>query len=281
MRNIKFSFLSACLLLVMVFGFFDTAAQKFKIITKTAEIIDNKVIITYNFATYKQDQRFKVWIEIKNSSGKKLNIESLSGDTGKNITGGKDKQIVWDFLGDKILIDDEIGIEVMAELIVNEVSGIIEEEPDIVEEELVINEKPEKTVSTGKVLILSAVLPGMGITKVKHKKTYLVLGVITYGTAAMSYVYNNMAYNNYTEYSDGETISTESEFFSKSSSQKSLSNIFMYTAAAAWSANMIWTFIAAKNNNSTAGLGKSSKINFTANINPYYKIPELVIIYKF
>lgn len=275
MRNIKFSFLSASFLLMLFIGSVDVNAQDFKIVTKTAEIIDDKVIITYDFTAYKQDQKFKVWIEIKNSSGSKLNIKSISGDTGKNIAGGKNKQIIWDFLDDKILIDDEIGIEVKAKLIVNE-------EPEIIEEELVINEKPKKTVSTGKVLLLSAVLPGMGITKVKQKKTYLILGVITYGTAAMSYVFNKGAYNNYTEYLNNETISTESDFFKKSSSQKSMSNIFMYTAAATWSANIIWTLIAAsKNNNSTASLMKPSKINFTANINPYYKTPEIVFIYKF
>jgi len=32
----------------------------------------------------------------------------------------------------------------------------------------------------------------------------------------MSYIYNNMAYNNYTEYLDNEIISSESDSFNKS-----------------------------------------------------------------
>lgn len=272
MKQIRYILLSTSFTFIMLFGNMILNAQDFKIVTKSAEIVNDQVMVTYEFETFKKNQKFKVWIEIKKSSGEKIDVKSLSGDIGKDIDGGKNKEIIWDFLNDKILIDDEIGIEVFATLINNN-------EQIIIENDIVDNEN-QKTISSGKALLLSAVLPGMGIAKVKQQKYFLALSVITYGTAAMSYIYNNMAYNNYTDYLDNEIISSESASFNKSKKQKSMSKIFLYTAAATWTTNLIWTAVAASKNKSTA-FYKNNKLNFTANINRHYKIPEFGIIYKF
>ena len=268
---------------MLVFSNIKVHAQDFKVVTKTAEIVDNKVIVKYDFETDRQNQQFKVWIEIKNSSGKKIQFNSISGDAGENIKAGKNKTIVWNFLNDEILINDEIGIEVMAKLVNIESVAIDESETkdDIADNNTEIN-KPQKKVSAGQTLILSSVLPGLGITKVNQKKYYLALSVITYGSVAMSYFYNNQSYKNYNEYLNGGTISSRSDFFKSSKSQKTMSNVFIYTAAATWTANMIWTYIAtSKDNKSVAGTEKKNNFNFTININSYNKKPEFGIGYRF
>jgi len=144
MNQIRFLFLSTSFVFIMLFGNSILNAQDFKIVTKSAKIVNDEVLVTYEFKTFNENQKFKVWIEIKKSSGEKIEVKSLTGDIGKNIEGGKNKQIVWDFLNDKILIDDEIGIEVFVTLINNDEQIIIEN---------------ERKISSGKALLLSAVLP--------------------------------------------------------------------------------------------------------------------------
>ncbi len=273
MKQLRFLFLSTSFVFIILFGNNILNAQDFKIVTKSAKIVNDEVLVTYEFETFKKNQKFKVWIEIKKSTGEKIKVKSLTGDVGKDIEGGKDKQIIWDVLNDKILIDDEIGIEVFATLINND-------EQIIIENDIVDNEN-EKTITSGKALLLSAVLPGLGIAKLKQKNSFFALSVITYGTAAMSYIYNNMAYNNYTEYLDNEIISSESDSFNKSKTQKTMSNVFLYTAAATWTTNLIWTVIASSKNNKSTAFYNNNRLNFTVNINRHYKIPEFGISYKF
>lgn len=268
MRNMKFSILMISFLFMMLIGFFEVKAQEFKIVTKSAEIIDNKVLVKYDFIIFNKDQSFNVWIEIKDSSGKKLNIESVSGDTGTNIPGGKNKQIVWNFMDDKIIVDDEIGIEVKAEL-------VFENKPDVVV-------KPKKTVSTVKALLFSAVVPGMGISMVKQKKPYILLSAIPYGAATMSFIYNNQSQKNWLIYLERDEVKTQSEYYQLYLDQKSMSKVFLYSAGATWTSNMILTFIIAQiNKYSVAGSGFTDKIKLTAGINPVFKTTELVFSYNF
>ena len=258
MRNIKALFL---LIILLSFSFLNIKAQKFKILTKAANVVDNKLVIDYGFTKSKQKQNFNVWLEIKNSTGEKLNVKAVSGDVGENIKGGENKQIIWDFLADNIVIDDNIGIEVKAELMI-----------------------PEKTISnisTGKALLLSAVMPGLGIAKVKQKNSYLLLGAVTYGSVILSYINNKNANNNYNEYLSNNIPSSESDSYSKSNSQKTMSNVFAYTAITTWAVNMIWTLSAAKKSNSVVGLSDKNKVQFATGVNPYSRSPVFMLTYRF
>ncbi len=254
----KLSFLTLSLLFISFICSIKVSAQEFKLAIKSVEVLDNKMVVRYDFTEYKKKQRFNIWLEIKNSSGNELIVKSTSGDLGNNLEGGKNKQIVWDFIKDNIEIDDNLNIEVKAE--------------QLTKEQIVIAEKPKVTTSTGKALLLSAIFPGWGLSKVKRKKAYLFLGVVNYGTAAMSYIYYNNANNNYKKYLDNDDISSESDHFSKSNDQETMSKVFLYSAIGAWTANMIWTYISA---------AKYNKINFATNFNPYFKTTEFTLSYRF
>jgi len=258
MKNTKNKLLA--LIFAIFFSLININAQSFKILTKGVKGVDDKLVVSYEFTKFKQKQNFNVWLEIKDSEGNKLNIKNVSGDVGENIKGGKNKQIIWDYLADNIVIDDNIGIEVKAELII-----------------------PEKTISEitlVKALMLSAVVPGLGLAKVKQKNAFLAFSAITYGTAIMSVVFNKNANNSYNEYISGTELSTGSSF-SKSSSQKSMSNVFLYTAIASWTGNMIWTYLAAKNNKSVIGLSDKNKVQFATGVNVYTKTPVFMLTYRF
>ncbi len=257
MRTNKIYFFLLVFLFLMFLSSNIIKAQEFKLITKDAVIIDDKIVVNFDFTKFKKKQRFNILLEVKNSSGELINAKSLSGDVGKNIVGGENKKIIWDYLVDNIVIDDEISFEIKAQLHKGEED---------------ISKKPTKTVLIGKALLLSAIFPGWGQAKIKQRKSYLLLGLITYGAAAASFAYHNNSYNNYSKYLNDETHSSESNYFSKSESQKALSKYLLYGAASAWTLNMIWTVITSSKNN---------KVKVSANINPYFKSTELTFSYKF
>ena len=78
-------------------------AQNVKVETSNLEIVNNKLIIDYNFIKSKSTQRFTVWVEITKSTGEKINAQSFSGDIGDNLQGGENKQIIWDYNKDGII----------------------------------------------------------------------------------------------------------------------------------------------------------------------------------
>jgi len=121
----------------------------------------------------------------------------------------------------------------------------------------------------------------LGLAKVKQNNAFLAFSAVTYGSIILSYVYNKNANNSYNEYLSGTELSTESSNFSKSVSQKSMSNVFAYTAIASWTANMIWTYIAAKNNKSIVGLSDKNKVQFATGVNIYTKTPVFMLTYRF
>ena len=257
MINNRSIFFLISLIFISTISFVNVGAQKFKILTKSVHVVNNELVVDYDFTKFKQKQRFIVWLEIKNSAGNKLNVKTVSGDVGEDVEAGENKQIRWNFLADKIVIDDNIEIEVKAELM-------------------------DELVPVGKALMLSAVLPGWGLSKIKKKKSYLFLGAVTYSTVFLSYVYNENAYSDYYQYLDGDEISSESEYYSSSKSKKAMSNVFKYTAITSWAVNMIWTYIAAsKSKSSKIDFSQNQKMRFNAGINHYTKTPIFMLSYRF
>ena len=63
----------------------NTNAQKFKILTKSANVVDNKLVVDYSFTKFKQKHSYNVWLEIKNSAGTTLNVKSVKGKSCKKI----------------------------------------------------------------------------------------------------------------------------------------------------------------------------------------------------
>lgn len=80
------------------------------------KLSNENLIIEYNILNTDPSDLFKVWIEVTNASGFMINAKSLSGDVGEDITGGSNKRILWNLANDNILLDEEIYVEVKAEL---------------------------------------------------------------------------------------------------------------------------------------------------------------------
>jgi hypothetical protein len=205
-------------------------SQKIKVQTKSIEEIDNKLVVKYDLAKSKTDQKFNISIEITGSNGYILQTKSLSGDIGKNISGGTKKQIVWDYNADGIVLNETINIEVLAD--------------PIFEESLTI-----ESVSMGKALFLSTILPGLGMSKIEKGKPYWLMGCAAYGTLAYSYILNKKANENYDAYLTNTDKTLNDELLSDSQHQNKLSKTMAYTAIGIWSISLVWTAIKAKNTN--------------------------------
>ena len=151
---------------------------------------NDSLFVTYDLDKAGKDERFDVLLKISTPSGKIITPYSLSGDVGADISGGRAKQIIWSINKDNIAINEEIAVEVFATSQGNNV----------------------KFVSRGKAVLLSAVVPGLGLTKLNNGGPYWIMAIAVYGAAAGSYLYYSMAEQNYTKYLDARTEDERNSF---------------------------------------------------------------------
>ena len=215
---------------------------------------NDSLFVTYDLDKSGKDERFNVSLKISTPSGKIITPYTLSGDAGADITGGKAKQIIWNISKDNIAINEDIAVEVLATSQRNNV----------------------KFVSRGKAVLLSAFVPGLGLTKLNNGGPYWIMAIAFYGAAAGSYLYYSMAEQNYTKYLDARTESDRNSFHSTVESQKTISEVLMYTAGAVWLGNMIWTL--ASPNKTKPG---DKVVSFGGTYDPMAKAPVFTLKYKF
>ncbi|MFH0894347.1 MAG: hypothetical protein V2A54_07915 [Bacteroidota bacterium] len=183
--------------------------------------------VTYDILHAAKNEQFNIGITITTASGKTIQPVSVSGDAGAGINGGKGKKICWDINKDRVVIAEGIYVDVTA--------TIYEVQPP--------ETSKEKYFHRGPALLLSAVVPGLGITKLNHGKPFWIMAVAFYGAAAGSYFYYNSANNTYDKYLASEDENERNKLYNQAKSQKTISTILMYTAGAVWLGNMIWTAI--------------------------------------
>jgi hypothetical protein len=91
-----------------------TAQENIKIPQPTVRFLNDRLIIKYEIMGYQQDDRFKVWLEITDSTGNRIDAHSLYGDIGNEVTGGPSKQIIWDLAADSMYLNMDLNIEIFA-----------------------------------------------------------------------------------------------------------------------------------------------------------------------
>ena len=82
------------------------------------KMVNDNLCISYDIVGSTTKDKFNVNIEITQSDGSKLEAQSLSGDIGDSINGGKKKQIVWNFMADNIYLNNSIYVEIVANKII-------------------------------------------------------------------------------------------------------------------------------------------------------------------
>ncbi len=236
----------------------------------------NQFIVTYDILKAKSGELFNIRLVITAVTGKSYNPVTMTGDVGDNVTAGKGKRIVWDLEKDNVFINEEIFVEVKS----IPRSGTVvtsEVQPPVTEPEKV---KPAVTKETGNRLIskggaigLSAIVPGLGINKMKGGGAYALLSLPVYGAAAGGLVFMLTSNSAYNKYKDATTAADRDNYFDKARKQQNLSKILFISAGAVWAINMIWT-IATPNR-------PSPKYSFGATVDPWSGKPLVTFNYKF
>lgn len=179
--------------------------------------LDNdRIIVTYDLVDAKPGEKFEVWLRITGADGVLIQGRSFSGDIGRNIEGGNGLVIYWNFEKDHITLSDEISIQVMAELL------------------------ETKELTYIKALALSTVVPGWGLAKIEDRKLYTLIGLAGYGSVAAGLYYTFRSKSTYTEYGNSSEIIERNSLYNDYISQKNTGEIFGWSAAAIWVADIVW-----------------------------------------
>jgi hypothetical protein len=201
---------------LLLFLSFETIAfsQNIQITPLKLEFDGKQLLIKYDFIDSKESDQFYVWVEIVKKNGQILKIKSISGDIG-DIRSGENKKIIWYPSNDSIFLNEEVTVEVKAERYI-------------------------KSFNRGSMLLMSAIMPGLGQTRISKGKPYWLMGIATYGAIAGGIIYNQNFKNTYDGYLIEEDPVKRSELFNKAQSQKNISEVLIFSGAALWLANFVW-----------------------------------------
>jgi hypothetical protein len=241
-------------ILIMLCAQVSRAQSKAEIKNVDFSVRNDSMFVVYNLDKAGKQERFTISLKVATASGKEIHPQATSGDVGNNITGGKSKKMIWDIKKDNIFINEGISVEVIAEPVIPET----------------------KFVHRGTAVLLSEVLPGLGITKLNNGGPYWIMAIAFYGCAAGSYLYYNSAESNYDKYLESVVENDRNKLYNKTQNYNTISDVLMYTAGAVWLGNMIWT-LACPNKTKPNSKGMS----FSGGYDPIAKAPVFVIKYGF
>lgn len=250
------------LLVLFCFGLFSVnglGQTKARILNIDFNLVGEDIVITYEIDNYAPGEKFDITIEVITESGKKLDARSLTGDIGRNISGGKNKTVTWDFKNDNIKLTEGIYVEVIAE------SLLVIEKP-----------KPSGKKSLGGAFAKSVVFPGWGNSSISGGP-YWLFGLAGYGCIAGSVMFNNQSYQSLQDYRVSHDIDERDQLFSDAESKNQLSTILMAGAAAIWVTDITILLIKSNNPQNLSYKQKEVVPRLGYNIDPISKSPVMTL----
>lgn len=215
------------------------------------ELSDSVINIYYDILNSDQAIKFRVWIEVTDSTENKIIPKSISGDIGEDVTGGSNKKISWSFVADSIYLDHGLYIQVYSELIPTEINKVA-----VTQEAF----KPEKEIRRGGVIFQSLLFPGWGLSRINRGQPHWIKGIAGYGLIASSVLNNKKAVLNYNNYLDSDNSSDSDNYFNSSLKKDTFSKVFAYSAIGIWVIDAIWTISGSSKLTNNKYTGQSAKI---------------------
>jgi len=275
MKKINKYFAVLCLVLLPYLFANNLVAQTKALVTNVDFYVEgDNLIITYDIEKSKTSESFVVSVSVTTKSGNKINAYSLTGDVGKGVAGGNYKRITWDLVKDNVYLDDEIQVEVLLQSEKDAKAGVVETET----KPKTTSPQTAKSVSVGGAMFKSLIFPGWGNRYVKDGGAYWLMGVLAYGAVGGAVYFNNQAYNAYEDYKVTEDATERDQFYKDAEDFQGNQKALMFTAAAIWTVDLIWTGIQAGNANKKA---KNSKMSMGYYYNPVVKKPMISLSYRF
>ena len=273
-KNFNRTKLNRYTLLIILIFLFQTSRlfcqPDFEISSPRLFFAENQLSIEYDILKSVQKNLFTVWVVITDDSGNSLEPVSLSGDVGENIPGGNNKTIIWNIEKDKLLLDQEIFVEIRIEDIT----------PRAKEKEIFLD-STTTPFNIGGLIFTSTILPGAGLTKINYVKPFWIIGIAGYGCIATSVIYNKKAANNYESYLNSYDINESKNLFEKSQDQDWTSKILAYTAIGIWVADLIWVTASVNKKNKLILMKRNQSFKIESDMDTYTKSPLVKLTYWF
>jgi len=213
---------------------------------------NNKLFIQYKINNNKNSDQYYVWPELIGANGEKIKVKTLNGDYGLVKDSKDSKQIVWDMGKDNVTLDEEITVQVKAEVLPRLFS------------------KPAE-------MGLSVFLPGWGLSRIHKRKPYWLMGVAGYGCVTASVILNRQASKNYQLYLETDIKQESDRLFMQATQQDRLSESLAWTAAGIWAVNLLWVAVTSNHPKPSVDFQKWSLVPAIS----IYKQPVITLQYKF
>ena len=197
------------------------------------ELVNNKVIITYDIVKHRSEEMYKIWIKVYTAQENELKSAAVTGAVGENVAGGNHKKIVWDPKEDGVYLYNDIYIQVFASSM--------------------SSDQEVSETSMNKWLMLSALYPGVGNAKMRSNKLWLGAGALGYGCMIGSALLNSKASASYNNYLVSQDITERNNLYNDADSQKQLSTILFVSGAVIWAADLIVFYLSARKSGSSSG----------------------------
>jgi hypothetical protein len=196
-------------------------SQDFVITTPKLEFDGDQLSISYDLLTKNKSDIFYVWVEMKTKAGDSLWVYSYKGEVGDSIKPGMNKKIFWSPGEDAVFVDDDITIELKGERYI-------------------------RSFNKGSAVFRSAIIPGLGQTKIYNSMPWWLLSIPAYGAVAGGLIVHKKYLDKYKAYKSSTDEVERGDLYDKAQKQQKLSGALFISAAAIWASNVIW--IAAKPN---------------------------------
>lgn len=224
----------------------------------------NKLIIRYDILNTDPEESFNVSLEISDSKGAAINPRSLTGDIGINISGGTNKEILWNYGSDNVR--DEVNIYVRI------IISRYHPEPAESKSEVVV-----KSNARSGLIFQTLALPGLGLSKIHNNKPFWIMGIAGYGCIAGSIGFNAASKANFGNWER----SFDNTFYEEYKSQKTASTICMAGAAAIWVTNIVLVFRDSSNHKNLSGIGEYKNLSLLMTYEPNYNATQLKLKFTF
>ena len=261
---------------------------------------NNLVYITYDFLNGQPTDTFNVAADISDVFGNRVHESALSGDIGNNVSGGEMKTIIWNLNVDRIYMEDDIDVQILARnrlppgnsrlILISENPSVefIPEKSEVPKSsaETSVKRSAETTVksfSRSGIVIQSLVLPGLGLSRVKRKPHWL-RGLAGYGCLAGSIYFNQEAINKLNDISNSNkygSFEEREDLFARAITMDEYSEWLAYAAISIWVIDFIWTVAGSSELSKNSAFQDLEGFSIKGGLDPLTYAPTLGITYRF
>ncbi len=195
------------------------------------------VHIYYDIMDSDHSEKFSIGLEIIDESGVLIPANALDGDIGENVSGGMNKQIIWDPSADNIFLNAYLNFQVSAKysLDLSEEMGA----------KIGSQEVGLKSYNRTNLVLQSLLVPGLGMSRITQKPHWL-RAVAGYGCITGSLVFRELARSNYNSVDTFSGYDDKRDTYDLAIRQDNISEVLFYTSVGIWVIDFIWTLIGTK-----------------------------------